>query len=71
MEIVFVAGLAYDYCVGATALDAAKNGWETVVLSDCTEGVLRNSSEGMKARLESNGVKHLNVDDILDRYATL
>jgi nicotinamidase/pyrazinamidase len=36
---VFVAGLALDYCVLYTALDALRLGFETVVLEDCVRAV--------------------------------
>jgi nicotinamidase/pyrazinamidase len=36
---VFVAGLATDYCVKATALDAKAAGFEVVVLSDAAAAV--------------------------------
>jgi nicotinamidase/pyrazinamidase len=36
---VFLAGLATDYCVKATALDARRAGLEVVVLSDAVRGV--------------------------------
>lgn len=36
---VFVAGLATDYCVKATALDAIKAGFETVLVEDGCRGV--------------------------------
>jgi nicotinamidase/pyrazinamidase len=36
---VFVAGLATDYCVKATALDAKAAGFEVVVLSDASAAV--------------------------------
>jgi nicotinamidase/pyrazinamidase len=36
---VFVCGLATDYCVKATALDARKAGLEVIVLTDAVRGV--------------------------------
>jgi nicotinamidase/pyrazinamidase len=36
---VYVMGLATDYCVKFTALDAAELGFETYLISDATKGV--------------------------------
>lgn len=36
---IFLAGLATDYCVKATALDALKAGFQTVVLTDLVKGI--------------------------------
>ena len=36
---VYCVGLAYDYCVGETAFDAAKNGFKTYLLTDATKSV--------------------------------
>jgi nicotinamidase/pyrazinamidase len=35
----FVAGLATDFCVGWTALDAKKAGFETIVIEDACRGI--------------------------------
>lgn len=37
--ILYIAGLATDYCVKATALDAADAGFSTCVLADAVRGV--------------------------------
>ena len=39
VERVFVVGLAYDFCVKYTALDAVKLGYEAIVVRDCCRGV--------------------------------
>jgi len=36
---VFICGLATDYCVKSTAIDAKKNGFATILLEDATRGV--------------------------------
>ena len=45
---LFVVGLAYDYCVGSTAEDGAKNGFETYLITDATRSVAGASAETMK-----------------------
>ena len=42
---VFICGLATDFCIKFTALDAKKNGFSTIVLEDLTKGV--NIPDGM------------------------
>lgn len=59
IERVYVCGLAYDYCVMETALDAVKAGFETYVVMGATEAV-DQSLKGMMdttLRLEEGGVK--------------
>lgn len=41
---VFLAGLAYDFCVGYSALDARRQGLEAVVLRDACRAIDRNGS---------------------------
>ncbi len=49
VERVVVCGLATDYCVKATALDAARLGFETAVLIDATRAVDLEPNDGVKA----------------------
>jgi nicotinamidase/pyrazinamidase len=44
IEEVHVVGIACDYCVRATALDSAEEGFETTVLLDLTAGVAPEST---------------------------
>lgn len=39
VERVYLCGLARDYCVGASALDAAAEGFEAILLDDLTRSV--------------------------------
>jgi len=49
---LFVGGLATDYCVRATVLDALKLGFETVLLCDAVAAVNVKSDDGERALTE-------------------
>ena len=40
---MYIVGLAYDYCVGYTALDAKAFGFNVYVVDDCTRAVSQQS----------------------------
>ncbi len=52
VERVVVVGLATDYCVKATAIDAARRGFETVVLTDGIRAVDLEPGDGERALQE-------------------
>ncbi len=52
VERVVVVGLAADVCVKDTALDAARRGFHTVVLSDATRAVEVRPGDGERAMEE-------------------
>jgi nicotinamidase/pyrazinamidase len=54
---VDIAGIATDYCVRATALDAVGAGLATIVLDDLVAGVAPASSEAAKVELATAGVR--------------
>jgi nicotinamidase/pyrazinamidase len=54
---VFVCGLARDFCVKWTALDAADAGFEVVVLDDLTRAVFPERQEAVDAALAAKGVR--------------
>jgi nicotinamidase/pyrazinamidase len=63
---LFVAGLALDYCVKYTALDAVNLGFETNLIVDATRGVNINPEDSEKAVLEMKtaGIRIVNSEDI-------
>ena len=65
---VYVAGLALDYCVKATALDALAEGFDTTVLADATRAVDATPGDGdaALAELEQAGVHIAHSSDILE-----
>ncbi len=64
---VFIVGLATDYCVKYTALDALKLGFETVVFSDATRAVNIQPSDFDEAieAMENAGVTVLSAKELL------
>ena len=50
---VYVCGLAFDYCVGSTALDLAKAGFNVYVLTDCTRYVFQALPDDITRRVFS------------------
>ena len=54
---VDVCGIATDYCVRATALDARRNGFETTVLSQLCAGVAPESSRRALEEMREAGVE--------------
>jgi len=59
---VYVVGLAADYCVKATALDSAKEGFRTFVVEEGTRAVDEKAWEGVKAELRQKGVSVISAD---------
>ncbi|MGY3441549.1 MULTISPECIES: bifunctional nicotinamidase/pyrazinamidase [unclassified Bradyrhizobium] len=65
VERLFVAGLATDFCVAWTALDARKAGFETYVVEDACRGI---DTQGSLAKawddMAKAGVKRIQSSDI-------
>jgi nicotinamidase/pyrazinamidase len=53
---VDVVGIATDHCVRATALDAAREGFDTTVLLDHTAGVAQATTDSALRKLRDAGV---------------
>jgi nicotinamidase-related amidase len=58
---VFVVGLAFDYCVKCTAVDAAREGFKTVVLAEATSAVDASKWDEVTAQLKAKGVDVVSV----------
>jgi nicotinamidase/pyrazinamidase len=65
IERVVIGGLATDYCVKATALDAVRLGFETTVLEDAIAAVEVEPGDGAKAihEMQAAGVRLARVAD--------
>ena len=62
---VFVTGLATDFCVAWTAMDARKLGFTTYVIEDATRGIdLNGSLAAAWKQMTDAGVKRIQASDI-------
>jgi nicotinamidase/pyrazinamidase len=70
---LFIGGLATDYCVVNTALDALKLGYETVVLMDATLGINMQPGDVDKAveTMQKAGAKLATMADFPDEIDAL
>jgi nicotinamidase/pyrazinamidase len=69
VDTVHVAGLALDYCVRATALDARRLGFDVVLHRDATRAVDVKPGDGdrAEAELRSAGVRLVGTAPVGDR----
>ena len=62
---VFFAGLAYDYCVGYSALDARRLGFSAVVVRDACRAIdLNGSAAAIEAHFAKAGVTVINSAEL-------
>lgn len=61
---VFVCGVAYDVCVGHSALHAVEAGFRTVLVEDCSRGVDLEDIDRVRKILRSRGVVIVNAGDV-------
>lgn len=65
---VFLAGLAYDFCVGYSALDARELGFEVIVIRDACRVIdLNGSAAQMEAEFARMGVKLIDSQALLQK----
>ena len=48
---VYICGLAWDYCVGNSALDAQDLGFRTILVEDCIRGFDNDNIKRMKTNI--------------------
>ena len=62
VERVFLTGLATDFCVAYSALDARKQGFEVVLIEDACRGIdFQGSLEKARADMSSAGVNFMHL----------
>jgi nicotinamidase/pyrazinamidase len=70
---VYVTGLATDYCVKETAMDALKNGFEVYLVTDAVRAVDVNPGDGDKAlkELEKSGATLISSEELIKSAKTV
>ncbi|UWZ84979.1 bifunctional nicotinamidase/pyrazinamidase [Occallatibacter riparius] len=67
LKRVFLVGLAYDYCVGYSALDARGQGFEAIAVRDACRSIgLGDSVAQMEAEFAAAGVKVIDSRELLN-----
>lgn len=61
---MYVVGLAFDFCVGSTALDAKKHGFDTYVVSEGTKSVSKETELIMEEKLKKSNIPVISFDSI-------
>ena len=61
---VYICGVATEYCVRATALDAVKHGFETYVITDAVKGITHRGEEKAMQELKEAGVKFVECSSL-------
>ena len=66
VDKIYISGLATDYCVKYTALDAMREGFKTWVVVDGTRAVNLHTNDFEKAikEMEAAGVKTISSEDL-------
>ncbi|MEB3754494.1 bifunctional nicotinamidase/pyrazinamidase [Acinetobacter sp. MD2(2019)] len=65
VDTVYVVGIATDFCVAWTAIDAAKLGFQTFVIEDATAAInLNGSLANAWQAMEAVGVKRIKSDAV-------
>lgn len=67
---IFVCGLARDFCVAWTALDAVAEGFSVVVLDDLTRAVYPDRAAETDAEFIAAGIKYVNSASLFSEDAS-
>ncbi|KAH9642597.1 hypothetical protein HF086_011190 [Spodoptera exigua] len=61
---IYICGLAYDVCVGATIADALAIGYRSILIEDASRGVDLADIEKTKATIVNNNGVIVNSDEV-------
>lgn len=62
---VFIAGLAFDFCVRYSAEDAQREGFDVIVIEDACRSIdMNGSEEATRHRFKSLGIRRVLADNM-------
>ena len=64
IQKIYIGGLATDYCVKASCLDAVKNNFETYLLQDASRAVSPEETKNVIKEITAKGIKLINLQDL-------
>jgi nicotinamidase/pyrazinamidase len=67
---LFFCGLAYDYCVGFSALASVALGFKAIVLEDLTRGIASPSMASTSAAFAAAGVERISSTELASKTAS-
>jgi nicotinamidase-related amidase len=65
IDEVYFAGLAEDFCVGASACDAATLGFRSFVIGDATRAIADDSLEAMRRKMRDLNVVYVTTSSLV------
>jgi nicotinamidase/pyrazinamidase len=61
---LYLCGLAWDYCVGYSALDGVALGFEVIVVEDAVRGIAPETMAAMTERWKASNVRRVSSEEI-------
>ena len=65
VDSVYVVGIALDYCVFYSAMDAKKLGYKTYLIKDASRGIAEEGMEHALNEMKKAGIQIIDSQDIL------
>ena len=62
---LFLCGLAWDYCVGFSALDGQSLGFDITVIEDAVRGIAADTIKSMSQRWHEHGIKRVQSTTVM------
>ena len=65
VDTLYITGLALDFCVFYSAMDATSLNYTTYVVEDATRGITPEGIAEAKSQMKENGIRFINSSEVL------